>query len=149
MPEEDLDEGGAVVEACVQEKQIALLEALDELENEFMFRSACLAVDEVQGGAADQIKEATKLDRNRPQSLLALVCAETLPKRWRFGQGESGLVTSKQAQPVPTAAVVLAGCLQPRYQCPMQPGQSVQGKNAHEPCRRRPRKWTIGCQAVP
>jgi hypothetical protein len=63
MPEEDLDEGDAVVKACVQKKQIALLEALDELVNEFMFRSACLAVDEVQGGAADQIKEATKLDR--------------------------------------------------------------------------------------
>jgi hypothetical protein len=30
--------------------------------------------------------------------------------------------------------------LQPRYQCAMQPGQSVQGKNEHEPCRRRPRK---------
>ena len=56
MPEKDLDEGGTVVEACVQEKQIALLEALDELEDEFMFRSACLAVDKAQGGAADQVK---------------------------------------------------------------------------------------------
>ena len=149
MAEEDLDEGGAVVEACVQEKQIAFLETLDEFVDEFMFRSACLAVDEAQGGTADQVKEAAKLDSNGPQSLLALVCAETLPKRWRFGQGESGLVTGKQAQPVPTAAVVFAGGLQPRDQCAIQPGQGVQGKNAPEPCRKRPRKWTIGCQAVP
>ena len=148
MPEKDLDEGGTVVEACVQEKQIALLEALDELEDKFMFRSACLAVDKTQGGAADQVKQAAKLHSNGPQSLLALVCAERLPKRWRFGQGESGFVAGKQAQPVPTTAVILAGGLQPRYQGTVQPGQSVQGKNAHEPCRRRPRKWTIGCQAV-
>jgi hypothetical protein len=40
MAEEDFDEGGAVVEACVQQKQISLLEALDELVNEFVFRSA-------------------------------------------------------------------------------------------------------------
>lgn len=140
MAKEDLDESGAVVEACVQKKQIALLEVSNELVNEFVFRSACLAVDEAQGRAADQVKQAAKLDRNRPQSLLALVCAKTLPKGWRFGQSESGLVAGKQAQPVPTAAGVLGGGLQARYQCAMQPGQSVQGKNAHGLCRRRPRK---------
>ena len=149
MAAEDLAEGGAVVEACVQEKQIALFEAFDELVNEFVFRSACLSVDESHGRTTDQIKQAAKLDSNRAQSLLAFVCAETLPKRRRFGQGESGLVACKQAQPMPTAALVLADFLQPRYQRPVQPGQSLQGKNAHEPCRRRPRKWTIGCQAVP
>jgi hypothetical protein len=68
------------------------------------------------------------------------VCAKALPKGWGFGQSESGLVAGKQAQPVPTAAVVLAGGLQPRYQCAMQPGQGVQGKNEPEPCRRRPWK---------
>ena len=52
-PEEDLDEGGAVVEACVQQKKIAFLEEMDELVNEFVFRSACLAVDEAQGRTAD------------------------------------------------------------------------------------------------
>jgi len=52
MAKEDLDEGGAGVEACVQKKQIALLEVLNELGNEFVFRSACLAVDEAQGRAA-------------------------------------------------------------------------------------------------
>jgi len=109
---EDLEESGAVVEACVQKKQIALLEVLNELGNEFVFRSAGLAVDEAQGGAADQVKQAAKLDRNRPQSLLALVGAKTLPKGWRFGQSESGLVGGKQAQPVPTAAGVLGGGLQ-------------------------------------
>lgn len=53
MAEADLDEGGAVIEACVQEKQVALFETLDELVNEFVFRSACLAVDEAQGRTAD------------------------------------------------------------------------------------------------
>ena len=114
-----------------------------------MFRSACLAVDEAQGRTADQVKQTAKLDSNRPQSLLALVCTKILPKRRRFGQGESGLVASKQAQPMPTAAVLFAGCLEPRYQRAMQPGQRVQGKNAHEPCRKRPRKWTIRWQALP
>lgn len=51
--EEDLDEGGAVVEACVQQKKIAFLEEMDEFVNEFVFRSACLAVDEAQGRTAD------------------------------------------------------------------------------------------------
>ena len=37
MAAEDLDEGGAVVEACVQEKQISLLQVVDELVNEFVF----------------------------------------------------------------------------------------------------------------
>ena len=140
LAQEDFHESGAVVETCVQKKQIALLEVLNELGNEFVFRSACLAVDEAQGRAADQVKQAAELDRNGPQSLLALVCAKTLPKGWGFGQSESGLVAGKQAQPVPTAAGVLAGGLQARYQRAMQPGQGVQGKNAPEPCRRRPRK---------
>ena len=148
MPEKDLDEGGAVIEARVQEKQIAFLEALDELVNESMFRSACLAVNEAQGCTADQIKQTAKLDRNRSQSLLAPVCAETRPKSWRFGQSEGGLVTGKQTQPVPTAALIFAGGLQPCDQRTVQPGESVQGKNAHELCRRQPRKSTIGWEAV-
>ena len=56
MAKEDPDESGAVVEAGVQKKQIALLEVLNELGNEFVFRSASLAVDEAQGRAADQVK---------------------------------------------------------------------------------------------
>ena len=113
MAKKDLEESSAVVEACVQKKQITLLEVLNEFVNEFVFRSACLAVDEAQGRAADQVKQAAKLDRNRPQSLLALVCAKTLPKGWGFGQSESGLVTGEQTQPVPTTASVFAGGLQP------------------------------------
>ena len=46
MAEKDFNESGAVVEACVQDEQIALLEALDEFENEFMFRSGGFAIDE-------------------------------------------------------------------------------------------------------
>jgi hypothetical protein len=46
MAEEDVDEGGAVIEAVVQENQIALFYTLDELVNEFVFRGACLVVDE-------------------------------------------------------------------------------------------------------
>ena len=37
MSEEDLDEGGAVVETRIQEKQIAFLEALDEVNDEAVF----------------------------------------------------------------------------------------------------------------
>ena len=148
MAEEDLDEGGAVVETCIQEKEIALLEALDELKDEFMFRSACLAEDEAQGGTTDEVKETAKLDGDCPQSLLALVAAERLPKGMRFRQCESGFIPRKQAQSVPPAALLLTGSLQPRYQGSVHPGESLQGKNVHGPCRRRPRKWTIGCQAV-
>jgi hypothetical protein len=114
-----------------------------------MFRSTCFAVNEAQGCTADEIKQTTKLGRNRSQSLLALVCAKTLPKGWRFGQSESGLVTGKQTQSVPTVALILAGALKPSDQCTVQPAESVQGKNAHELCRRQPRKSTIGWQAVP
>ena len=60
----DLGKGSAVVEAGIQEQQIALLEALDQLVNQFMFGCADLAVDETQWGAADQIKQATQLDGN-------------------------------------------------------------------------------------
>ncbi len=113
MAEEDLGEGGAVVKACVQEKPIALLEALDELENEFMFRSACLGVEEAQRDTADEVKQAAKLDTNRPQSLLTVVSTETLPKGLRFGQGEGGLIPGNGAQSMPTVKVIFAGGLQP------------------------------------
>jgi len=96
MTEEYLGEGEAVVEAIVEEKEISLLEIVDEFVNEFVFRSTCLGVDEAEGRTANKVKEAAKLDSNRAQSLLALVRAETLPERLRLGQGESGLVTSKQ-----------------------------------------------------
>ncbi len=66
MAKEYLDKGGTGVEACIQEKQIAFFEVLDEFDNELMFGSACLGIDEAQGCAADQVKQATKLDSNRP-----------------------------------------------------------------------------------
>lgn len=97
MTEEYLGEREAVVEAIVEEKEISLLEIVDEFVNEFVFRSTCLGVDEAEGCTANKVKEAAKLDSDRAQSLLALVRAETLPERLRFWQGESGLVTSKQA----------------------------------------------------
>jgi hypothetical protein len=96
MTEEYLGEGEAVVEAIVEEKEISLLEIVDEFVNEFVFRSTCLGVDEAEGCTANKVKEAAKLDSDRAQSLLALVRAETFPERLRLGQGESGLVTSKQ-----------------------------------------------------
>jgi hypothetical protein len=46
-----------------------------------MFRATGFAVNELQGGTADQVKQAAKLDRNRAHPLLAFVCAEALPKR--------------------------------------------------------------------
>jgi hypothetical protein len=96
MTEENLGEGEAVVEAIVEEKEISLLETVDEFANEFVFRSTCFVVDEAEGCTANQIKETAKLDRDRSQSLLALVRAERLPEGLRFGQGESGLVSSKE-----------------------------------------------------
>ena len=80
MAEKDLNESGAVVEACIQKKQIAFFEVLDKFENEFMFRSGCFAVDEAQRCTADQVKEAAKLHSNGSQSLLAIVCAEKTSK---------------------------------------------------------------------
>ena len=121
MTKEDLGEGEAVVEAIVEEKEISLLEIVGEFLNEFVFRSTRLAVDEAEGCTANKVEQAAKLDSDRAQSLLALVRAETLPKRLRFGQGESGLVSGKETQPVPTAVVVLGGSLQPRYQCTIEP----------------------------
>jgi hypothetical protein len=97
MTEENLGEGEAVVEAVIEEKEISLLEIVDKFVDEFVFRSTCLAIDEAEGCTANKVKEAAKLDSDRAQSLLALVRAETLPERLRFWQGESGLVTSKQA----------------------------------------------------
>jgi hypothetical protein len=65
MPEEDLCEGEAVVEAIVKEQEISLLEIVDEFMNEFVFRSTCLGVDETEGCAANKVKEAAKLDSDR------------------------------------------------------------------------------------
>jgi hypothetical protein len=85
MSEEDFDEGGAVVETRIQEKEIALFEALDEFHDEFVLRSACLAEDKAKGCTTDEVIEAAKLSRDCAQSLLTLVCAEGLPKGRRFG----------------------------------------------------------------
>lgn len=115
LPVKDFGEGRTIVKTGVQEQEIILSEALDQLANEFMFRGADLAVDETQGGVANQIKQATKLDGNSAQSLLTPMSAETLPERRRFGQSERGFVASQQAQAIPTAAV-RRGFLQPRYQ---------------------------------
>jgi len=82
LPGEDFVESGVVVKAVVQQKQIPLLKALDEFTDELVLRGTDLVEDEAQGGATDQIKEATKFNGNRPQSLLAFVCTEKLVKGW-------------------------------------------------------------------
>lgn len=97
MTEENLGESEAVVEAVIEEKEISLLEIVDKSVNEFVFRSTCLAIDEAKRCTANKVKQAAKFDSDRAQSLLTLVRAERLPEGLRFGQGESGLVTSKQA----------------------------------------------------
>jgi hypothetical protein len=56
LAKEDLEESGAGVKAGIQKKKIPFLQVLNELENEFVFRSAGLTIDEAQGGAADQVK---------------------------------------------------------------------------------------------
>jgi len=84
MSAEDFDEGGAVVEARVDQKQIALFERPNKLEDEFVFRGADLVVDEAQRCPADQVKQAAQLYGDRAQSLLTLVGAEALPKRLRL-----------------------------------------------------------------
>ncbi len=68
-----------------------------ESADEFMLRGACLVVDEAQGCTGKQVKEAAKFNSDRAQTLLAVVCAEMLPKRARFGEGERCFVGSKKA----------------------------------------------------
>lgn len=81
---QDFDEGGAKVEARVDQQQITLFERLNKLEDEFVFGGADLVVDEAQGCAAEQVKQAAKLYGNGAQSLLAFVGAEALEKRLRL-----------------------------------------------------------------
>ena len=76
---QDPDEGCAIVESIIQQKQVALPEAFDELADELMLRSGRLAENEAQGRAADQVEQTAEFDGNRAQSLLALVPAESLP----------------------------------------------------------------------
>jgi hypothetical protein len=80
LPREDFVEGGMVVKAVVQQKQIPLFKVLEEFADELVLRGTDLVEDESKGRATDQIKEATKFDPNRPQSLLAFVGTETLVK---------------------------------------------------------------------
>lgn len=75
----NLGKGQAFVEASIQEQKIPLLEVVDELLDKFMFRGACLAVDEIQWRASDHIEEAAKFDADCPQSLLPVVSAESFP----------------------------------------------------------------------
>ena len=58
-----------------------LYEFLDEL----VLRGAYLAVNKAEGRASDQVKQAAKLNGNRPQSLAALVCTESFKERRGFG----------------------------------------------------------------
>lgn len=65
MTKEYLGEGEAVVEAIVEEKEISLLEVVDEFVNEFVLRSTRLGVDEAEGCAANKVEQAAKLDSDR------------------------------------------------------------------------------------
>ena len=80
MATKDFDEGGAVVEACVDQKQITFFERPDKLEDKFVFGGADLVEDEAQRCPAEQIKQAAELHGNRAQTLLTLMCAEALVK---------------------------------------------------------------------
>ena len=82
---QDFAEGSAVVETGIQEEEVAFFESLNQLPNEFLFRSADFVVDETQRGAADQIKEAAQLDGDRTQTLLTAVRTETFPEGMGFG----------------------------------------------------------------
>ena len=62
---QNFDEGGAVVEARVDQKQIALFKRPDKLEDEFVFGGADLVEDEAQRSPAEQIKQAAELHGNR------------------------------------------------------------------------------------
>lgn len=80
MPREDFVESGVVVKAVIQQKQIPFFKVLDEFADELMLRGTDFVEDESKRSATDQVKEATKFDRNRSQSLLAFVGTETLVK---------------------------------------------------------------------
>ena len=81
---QDFAEGSAVVEARVDEKQIAFFQSADKLVDEFVFGGADLVENEAQWSPADQVKQAAELHGNRAQPLLALVGAEALEKRLRL-----------------------------------------------------------------
>ena len=89
---QDFDEGSAVVEAGVDQKQIALFKRPDQLENEFVLGGADFVEDKAYRCPADQVKQTAELHGNRAQTLLALVCAEAFVKRWRLGQSQGCLV---------------------------------------------------------
>src|SRR5208283_1829638 len=52
--------------------QFAFFQVLYKLFDEFVFRGAYFAIDKAQGRTADHIKQAAKLNCNRPQSLRPL-----------------------------------------------------------------------------
>lgn len=79
LAQEDFDKGGTVVEAIIDEKQIALPEVADELQDELVFRCTHLPKNKAQGGTGEHIEKTAKLHGNRPQSLAALVCTEVFP----------------------------------------------------------------------
>ncbi len=78
---QNFDEGSAVVEAWVDQKQIAFFKRPDKLGDEFVFGGADLVEDEAHRCPADQVKQGAQLHGNRAQALLALVCAEAFVKR--------------------------------------------------------------------
>jgi len=84
MSAQDFNEGSAVVEARVDQKQIVLFERLNQLEDEFVLGGADFVIDEAQGCPAEQVKQAAKLHGNGAQSLLALVGAKALEKSLRL-----------------------------------------------------------------
>jgi hypothetical protein len=147
-PGHDLYQGGTVIKAHIKQKQIVFLEMVDESFNEFVFRGGCSSIDKVKRCSTDKVKQAAKLNCNRPQSTRAPVCTETLPKGLGFRQGQIGLVSGNQAQPVPTTTLLTANFLQSRYQLSMQPGKCIQGKNANAPYKTRAQRQTILFQAL-
>lgn len=142
-PGHDLYQSGTVIKTHIKQQQIIFLEIVDEFFNEFVFRGGRSSIDKVKRRSADKIKQAAKLNCNRPQSTRATVCTETLPKGLGFGQGQIGLVSGNKAQPVPTTSLLTAGLLQSRYQLSVQPGKCIQGKNANGPYKTRAQRQTI------
>lgn len=86
------DQGSAVVETRVDQKQIAFFERLDQLEDEFVLGGADLVEDKAQRCPAEQVKQTAELHGNWTQTLLALVCADAFVKRSRLGQSQGCFV---------------------------------------------------------
>jgi hypothetical protein len=76
---------GQEVEAGVDQEWISLLESGDEFLNETVVGGGGTSEGEAEGSAANEVKQAGKLDGNGTESLLPAVSSEASPEGTSFG----------------------------------------------------------------